>query len=159
MVEGRSVIAGIGAVVAAAFGFSMAAERNAAGEITSAGAVGAFEVRVGDCFNDEAFESTEISEIPAVPCSDPHDNQVYAVFDIPGDAWPGDESVEEAAFQGCYERFAGSIGKSYEDSMIDYTAIYPSQGSWNQVDDREVLCVGYHMEYEQLTGSIIGSGK
>lgn len=157
MFEGRSILATAGAVVAAVVGFNVAAERNAAGEITSAGALDAFEVRVGDCFDDEAFASTEISELPALPCSEPHDNEVYATFDLIGE-WPGDERVEEMAFEGCHERFADAIGKSYEDSVIDYTAIYPSEGSWKHRNDREVICVGYHMEYDKLTGSVIGRG-
>jgi hypothetical protein len=156
MLEGRSMFAAAGAVVAAIVGFNAAAERNAAGEITTAGAVGAFEVRVGDCFDDEVFENTEISEIPAVPCTQPHDNEVYATFDISGE-WPGVERVEELAYEGCLERFAGAIGKGYEDSVIDYTTMYPTEGSWERVDDREVICIGYHMEFEKLTGTIIGS--
>ena len=155
--EGRSILAIAGAAVAAVIGISTAAERNAAGEITTAGAVDAFEVRVGDCFDDDAFASSEISEIPGLPCSEPHDNEVYATFDIAGE-WPGDERVEELAYEGCFERFAGAIGKSYEDSVIDFTTIFPTQGSWKQRDDREVVCVGFHMESEELTGSIIGSG-
>jgi hypothetical protein len=157
MVEGRNIVAIVAAGVAAAIGITTAAERNEAGDITGAGTVDAFEVRVGDCFDDEAFASTEISEVPGVPCSDPHDNEVYATFDIAGE-WPGEERVEELAYEGCHERFAGAIGKIYEESIIDYTPIYPSEGSWKQRDDREVLCVAYHMEFETLTGSVIGSG-
>lgn len=157
MFEGRSILGIAGAAVAAVIGISAAAERNAAGEITTAGAVDAFEVRVGDCFDDEAFASSEISEIPGIPCSEPHDNEVYATFDIPGD-WPGAERVEALANEGCHARFADAIGKSYEESVIAYTTIYPTQGSWKQRSDREVICVGYHMEYEKLTGSVIGSG-
>lgn len=157
MLEGRSIAAIVGGAVAAVIGITAAAERNAAGEITTAGAVDAFEARVGDCFDDEAFETSEISEIPAVPCSEPHDNEIYATYDISGE-WPGADRVEELAYEGCLERFARVIGKGYEDSVIDYTAIYPSEGSWEQREDREVLCVGYHMEYEKLTSSIIGSG-
>jgi len=155
--EGRSIAAGLVAAVAAAIGITTAAERNASGEITSAGSVDAFEVRVGDCFDDEAFASSEISEIPGVPCVQAHDNEVYAAFDLSGE-WPGDVRVEELAYEGCFERFSGAIGKSYEESVIDYTVIYPSEGSWEQRDDREVLCVAYHMEGEKLTGSVIGSG-
>lgn len=157
MVEGRSILAIAGAAVAAAIGISAAAERNEVGEITAAGTVDAFEVRVGDCFDDGAFESPEISELPGIPCSEPHDNEIYATFDIAG-AWPGDERVEELAFEGCYDRFSVAIGESYEESRMDYTAIYPSPGSWKQRGDREVLCVAYHMEYEKLTGSVIGRG-
>lgn len=155
--EGRNVLAGVAAVVAAVFGFSMAAERNEAGEVVEAGTVDAFEIRVGDCFNDEVFEAAEITEIGAVPCTEAHDNQVYAAFDLTGE-WPGEQGVEELAYEGCYERFYDAIGKRYEDSMIELAAIYPTEGSWKQRSDREVLCVGYHMESEKLTGTIIGRG-
>jgi hypothetical protein len=155
--EGRSIIGIAAAAVAAAIGISTAAQRNADGQITEAGAVGAFEIRVGDCFDDEAFASTEISEIPGVPCSEPHDNEVYAAFDMAGE-WPGDTRVEELAHEGCYARFAAAIGKGYEESVIDFTTIYPSQGSWTQREDREVLCVAYHVDLEKLTGTVIGRG-
>lgn len=157
MFEGRNVLATAGVAVAAFLGISTMAQRNDAGEITAAGAVDAFEVRVGDCFDDEAFESEDISEVPGVPCADPHDNEIFALWDVAGE-WPGDEAIEEMAYQGCYERFAEVIGKSYEESVIDYTVIYPSKGSWERLDDREVICVGYHMEFEKLTGTILGSG-
>lgn len=157
MFEGRSPFAIAVAVVAAAIGISTAAERNDAGEITAAGSVDAFQIQVGDCFDDEAFSTSDIAEVPGVPCAEPHDNEVYAAFDISGE-WPGKERVEQLADEGCYERFSDVVGKSYEESVIAYTTIYPSQGSWKQLDDREVLCVGYHMELEKLTGSIIGSG-
>jgi len=156
--EGRSILGIAAGTVAAVIGFTAAAERNDSGEIVSAGSVGAFEVQIGDCFDDEAFESDEISEVPAVPCSQEHDNEVYAVFDLTGD-WPGDERVQELAHEGCLARFAGAIGKTYEDSEIDFTQIYPSQGSWKERNDREVLCVGYHMEYAKLTSTIIGSRR
>jgi hypothetical protein len=156
--DGRSITGIVGAAIAAVIGISTAAERNSAGEITAAGAVDVFAVHVGDCFDDEAFENTEVSELPAVPCSEPHDNEVYATFDIAGE-WPGEERVEELAHDGCYDRFAGVIGRSYEDSEIALTTLYPTEGSWKQRNDREVVCVGYHMDLEKLTGSIRGSRR
>ena len=157
MIEARSIlVAGIAA--AAAIGLSRAATRGESGEIMTAGTVDAFEMRVGDCFDDSAFEQSEISEVHGVPCAEPHDNEVYATFDLTG-TWPGEERVEELAFEGCYDRFASTIGRSYEESEIDYTSIYPSSRSWKELDDREVICVAYHMEYEQLTGSVLGSGR
>ena len=157
MLEGRNAVTAVIVAAAAAIGITSAAKRSDTGEITSAGALGAFEMRVGDCFDDTAFGATDISEVPGVPCSDPHDNEVYALFDIPGQ-WPGDEQVEELAYEGCYDRFEGAIGESYEDSVIDYTVIYPSKDSWAELDDREVICVAYHMEYDKLTGTVLGSG-
>ena len=57
------------------------------------------------------------------------------------------------------ERFPGAVGRSYEESEIALTTIYPSEGSWNGRDDREVICVGFHMDLEKLTGSILHSGR
>ena len=156
--EGRNILTGIGAAIMAAIGITSMAERNEAGEITTAGTVDAFEVQVGDCLDAETFTSSEISEVPGVPCTEPHDYQVYAAFDISEVKWPGDERVDELATAGCYDRFAGAIGRSYDESAIDFTTIYPTEGSWKQRDDREVLCVAYHMEGELLTASVIGSG-
>jgi hypothetical protein len=157
--DGRKIIGIVGAGIAAVLGITTVAQRNDAGEITAAGSVGAFEVRVGDCFNDEAFEESEISEIPAVPCTEPHDNEVYAAFDLADGKWPGEEEVDELADQGCLDRFQSVIGKGYEDSVLEYTTIYPTEGSWKQVDDREVLCVAYHMDAEKLTATVRGSGR
>ncbi len=158
MVEARSMIRAGVVAAAAAIGLSTAVPRSAAAQVTAAGSLDAFAMRVGDCFDDVAFDTEEIDVVPGVPCGEPHDNEVYAIFDITGD-WPGEEGVEELAFQGCYDLFAAAIGASYEDSEIDYTTIYPSPRSWKQRDDREVICVAYHMEYEKLTGSVLGSGR
>ena len=135
-----------------------AATRDESGQIQSAGAIDAFAMRVGDCFDDSFFQSDEVSDVPGVPCAQPHDNEVYALFDIPGDAWPGGEQVETLADEGCFMRFEGAVGVSYEESILLYTTLYPTEDSWNRLDDREVICVAYHMEAEKLTGSVLGTG-
>ena len=135
------------------------AERDEAGEIQSAGSVDAFTMRVGDCFDDGASTwSGEIDRVPGVPCSAPHDNEVYATFDLPDGTFPGEEEVDLMADEGCYERFHRAIGTSYEESVLMYGTLYPSEASWKRRKDREVVCVAYHMELEKLTGSVIGSG-
>ena len=146
-------------IVSAFLTIGCSAERDASGAIESAGSLDAFTMQVGDCFDDSFLSGGEISDVPGVPCTSPHDNEVYALFDIPGTKFPGDNGVEELADAGCYERFENAIGMSYEESVIDYTTMYPSQGSWDERDDREVICVAYHMELEKLEGTVIGSGR
>jgi hypothetical protein len=114
-------------------------------------------MRAGDCFDDATFGS-EVAEVPAVPCAQAHDNEVYATFDVPGDAFPGQDQLDELAEQGCLDRFAAAIGAPYEESVLVFTTLIPSENSWNRRDDREVICVAYHMELEKLTGSVLGSG-
>lgn len=132
------------------------AERADTGEIESAGAVGAFSLRVGDCFDDPS--DLEVVRVPGVPCSEPHDNEIYAGFDLPGSAWPGDDVVSELAEAGCHERFQEAIGASYEESVLLYWPLTPTEGSWRSRKDREVLCAAYHLELEKLTQSVLGSG-
>lgn len=146
-------------IVAAVLAAGCSAERDASGAIESAGSLDAFSMQVGDCFDDSFLSGGEISDVPGVPCSSPHDNEVYALFDIPGTKFPGEDAVEELADSGCLERFETAIGMNYQESVIAFTTMYPSEGSWAQGGDREVICVGYHMELEKLEGTIIGSAR
>ena len=137
------------------------AERSESGEIESAGSVDAFALRVGDCYDDQMFSSdgfSEVSDVPGVPCSVAHDNEVYATFDLSGSEFPGDDEVVELADEGCLDRFEGAIGATYEESVLLITTLYPTRASWTQAEDREVICGAYHMELEKLTGSVLNSG-
>ncbi|HSM07011.1 MAG TPA: septum formation family protein [Longimicrobiales bacterium] len=135
------------------------ASRDDAGQIESAGNVDIFTIQVGDCFNDPTSASPDIFDVAGVPCHEAHDNQVYALFDIPGDEWPGQEEVEAIAEDGCLARFPEAIGASYEESVLAYRTLYPSTESWSGANDREVVCVAYHMNREKLIGSVLGSGS
>ena len=134
------------------------AERSETGEIETAGSVDAFTMRVGDCYNDESSFSDEITDVPAVPCSDPHDNEVFAIFDLTISEWPGGDPVMELADEGCGERFEVAIGATYEESVLMITTLTPTEASWTQRQDREVICIAYHMDLEQLTGSVLNTG-
>ena len=134
------------------------AERNESGEIDVAGSVDAFEIRVGDCYDDRISLSDEVSDVPGVPCNVAHDNEVFATFDVASGEWPGEDRITELADEGCMERFEGYVGATYEESVLMITTLMPSEGSWNQGGDREVVCVAYHMELDKLTSSVRNSG-
>lgn len=61
------------------------------GQVTESGKADAFTIKVGDCFNDQSGE--QISDVPAVPCTDPHDNEVYYDLTMPAGDYPGDSAV------------------------------------------------------------------
>jgi hypothetical protein len=134
------------------------AERGDSGAIETAGSLDAFAMRVGDCFDDRTLGADEVSDVPGVPCTTAHDNEVFAVFDVALDKWPGSDRVNEIGDEECLERFDAAIGAEYEESVLYITTLTPSQGSWDQMSDREVICIAYHMELEKLTGSVLGSG-
>ena len=157
MTKSLSLSFALAVTVAICFGCAPA-ERNESGEIDVAGSVDAFTIRVGDCFDDRFNISDEVSDVPGVPCSERHDNEVFATFDLTSSDWPGDDWVTEVADEGCLERFQGYVGATYEESVLMITTLIPSEGSWNQLEDREVVCIAYHMELDKLTGSVRNTG-
>jgi putative regulator of septum formation len=145
------------AVVGAIVGWTQRpADRDATGAIVAEGSVDAFQVRVGDCFDDAALDGDEVNSVAGVPCSKPHDNEVYAVFDVAEQSFPG-EALAGIAHEGCLERFEGFVGNDYESSSLDIATMYPSRESWQQQSDREVICAVYDLEEKKLTGTAKGT--
>ena len=89
----------------------------------------AFDVSVGDCWNDIPAQQ-EVESITAVPCSEPHESEVFATFDIDlgSDDWPGDAAVIAAAETGCVERFGEFVGVPYEESVLEVFYFHPTRG-------------------------------
>ena len=134
------------------------ADRDDSGAIVDGGTVDAFDIRVGDCFDDSDGWGDEISSLPGVPCSEPHDNEVFAVFDLNVNTFPEGNALGEMVFDACLDRFQGFVGRDYESSSLDIMTLYPSRESWSQRNDREVVCAVYDMEAKKLTGSVGGLG-
>ena len=132
-------------------------DRDESGNIIGSGTVDAFDIRAGDCFDDSDGWGDEISSLPGVPCTEPHDNEAYAVITVDMSDYPGDDAMGEMAMEKCLDRFHGFVGAAYEDSALDIFPMYPSEGSWSQ-DDREIVCAVYDMNYEKLVGTVAGSG-
>ena len=149
------------------------ADRAESGDIVSADDLNAFPMREGDCFDDSSDMSQAQSvgiigggfteEIAAISCSEPHDNELFAVFDLSDrlpylalERFPGEEGIVSFSRDGCFERFENFIGISYEESTLLVRMLYPTAESWAQ-GDREVSCMVYHSE-EKLAGSMRGSG-
>jgi hypothetical protein len=149
----------IGAAVAAGAFFVnayMRADRDETGAIVSAGSVDAFQMRVGDCFDDgSTFDDSEVDSVPGVPCFKPHDNEVYAVYDVAAASFPGEE-MAEMAHEGCMQRFEAFVGKDYDSSSLEIATLYPSRESWQQQNDREVVCAVYDVDEKKLTGTVKG---
>lgn len=132
--------------------------RDESGEITTGGDTDVFSIAIGDCFNDEGDvgEETEINSLPTVPCSEPHDNEVYAEYTFPEEDFPGDEVVVATASEQCIALWKDFVGIAYESSTLEVYPIYPTQTSWEQADDRLVTCAIYDPA-KQVTGSLEGA--
>jgi hypothetical protein len=117
-------------------------------------------VDVGTCFNDAADEGAfDYTDFAVVGCDEPHDNEVYHLFDAPGDGpYPGNDQIAPVVRDGCLAAFEGYVGKPYTESAFAILPIPPSEASWNG-GDREVVCALYDTGRRELTGSVKNSAR
>jgi hypothetical protein len=148
------ILAAIGFVI---YGAATDVDRDGSGAIVGSGNVDAFNVQVGDCFNDVSSYNDQIASVPGVPCAEPHDNEAFAVFDVSIESYPDADTMYELAYDSCMVHFEEFVGTDYESSALEITTMYPSAESWKQ-DDREVVCAVFDMNANQLVGSAAGRG-
>lgn len=119
-----------------------------------------FDLAVGDCFDDgdmsvEGIE--EVGEVPMVECSEPHDNEVYAVVTVEGERFPGEVAIQTEADEVCLDAFSGFVGLDYQTSVLDFGWLVPTAETW-EVGDRVVACFIYRVDLEKVTGTLHGTG-
>jgi hypothetical protein len=140
-IVGGAAVAGI-AVFGGVTAFGDDTTRNDQNEIIESGGLGAFAIAVGDCLNLPS-EFSEVQSVEGVPCSQAHNAQAFAVFDLTGfgDEFPGSAAFDQQASMGCYDRFESFVGVPYEDSELYFLSLEPTQESWAQLGDREIVCL------------------
>jgi len=115
-------------------------------------AISATDLQVGDCLND-LTDSTDVSSLPSVPCSQPHQGEVFAVFDLPPGPYPGAAGVDDLVSKGCNARLADFSPSAPSDDAIGLFSVYPLEQNWDR-GDREVVCIA-----KATSGSSTGSIK
>ena len=121
-----------------------------------------FSLKVGDCYNGPSMnteELIEVSDVELVSCDDPHENEVYAVFELPDSSWKGEDYVFEQAGIGCGTKFEAFVGIEYERSTLYVDVLHPTEESWKEQDDRKVLCSVTEGPYMKVSGSAKGSRR
>ena len=63
-----------------------------------------FKLRTGDCVSAPNGQVVSV-----LPCSAPHQAEVFATFALPGSAWPGTAAVQREAGSGCASRLTGYL--------------------------------------------------
>ncbi len=125
--------------VAASVAIVSSASRDTGGQITSGGSVSATSVQVGDCLGTLA-DATRVTSLSAVPCAQPHEGEVFAVFDLPPGDYPGVTAVTEQVESQCTERFAGYAPAAAQDPSLGLYYLYPFEQNW-RAGDREAVCI------------------
>ena len=149
-------------LVVAACGESDPPRDEETGEIVEEGGVSVFRIRAGDCLLQPDEDAEEIGSLDAVPCDQPHDAEAFALFDMEGAAdapYPGMAAVDGAVVAGCTgSRFDAYVGIAYVESRYFAAGIFPTEETWEERDDREIVCIAVD-PLGQITGSIRGRAE
>ncbi|WP_050760861.1 septum formation family protein [Aeromicrobium marinum] len=112
-----------------------------------------FEMEIGDCY-DVPSETEAVETLPAIPCGDPHDLEVYHEIVLDDGDYPGEAAVTAQGDEACIGEFATFVGLDFESSRLDYLSFYPTAESWEQ-GDRVVSCL-VGDQTTKTTGSLAG---
>lgn len=110
--------------------------------------VDAQKMRVGNCINDDAgatsgtatSEPVEVESVKIVPCTQPHDGEVTAVFRLKGYAMPPESQLQQLASNGCKARTQARLRRDPAAGSLANSYYYPTADSWKS-GDRTVTCV------------------
>jgi putative regulator of septum formation len=108
-----------------------------------------FKLQTGDCVNTPNAQIVSV-----LPCSTPHQAEVFATFALPASAWPGTSAVRAEASTGCASRLTGYLNPQLAISLAQ-SYVFPDQVAWT-AGTRTVICE-VQATSGQLTGSVRGA--
>ena len=119
-----------------------------------------FSLVIGDCFNDETDAET-VSTVDIVECSTPHTWEAFESVQMSEADYPGDSATQDEADSSCYDPFTAYVGVVVDNSIYDYSFYYPTEETWTQINDREILCIVTTTDdfTTKTTGSVAGTAK
>lgn len=126
-------------------------------EITEAGDADVFSIEVGDCMSDDAATTGEVSEVPVVPCEEPHASEVFYIHQIEAETLPDETEMQALVEEQCVGNFESFVGMPYDTSALRVTWLEPTSGSWDG-GDRELVCLVVDPAGD-VTGSLAGAAR
>jgi hypothetical protein len=117
-------------------------DRDSNGSITSGGTLAATGLKVGDCVEDLGGLK-EISDVPAVTCTEPHRAEVYGFLVLDRPEYPGDEELADLAGAQCLDAFdelPGLPAQVLDDTVIRIISLQPVELAWVSGDHR-ITCL------------------
>ncbi|MBR8744448.1 septum formation family protein [Nocardiopsis sp. MG754419] len=125
------------------------------------GAGNVMDLEVGDCFTESemnsALSGTEITDVPVVECTEPHDSEFFHSEILPDGDFPGDDAVRTTGEEVCQgAAFTEFVGVEWEESEVYASFLSPIEQGWD-LGDREILC--YVIVAEPVSESLEGAGR
>jgi hypothetical protein len=138
-------------LAAAALFLLLRAEQPAGPGGGAAGEVTFDAVRLGDCTAEIPTGVTVTVRV--LPCSEPHEGEVYARFELSGVEFPGAVEVARLALAGCQREALAALPPG-DQTRYDLISLAPSEQTWGQ-GDRTVSCVLSDPTDALLVGSVL----
>lgn len=118
------------------------ADRDSSGNVTREGSVSVNELRTGDCLKS-VQESSMLTSVPAVRCSQMHQGEVFGEFDLSGSPYPGETEIDRKAQDECQAKLTSYASEKNLDLVEDLYYLYPRESDWRR-GSRTVTCVAVH---------------
>lgn len=87
-------------------------------------------IRAGDCLNTKNTQN----EILRLPCSQPHDEEVFAHRDLGDGDWPGQDALSDRAERICSAAAASFIGIPADQTGLMISSFQPGEQEWREGD-------------------------
>lgn len=146
----------VGVIAVVSYGAATEADRATTGALISSGDVSTADVRLGDCVTE--LPDGRVTTIGVVPCDRPHLGEVYEVWQLPGDEFPGDDEVQRFSEGRCGKVLPVFLGlPAGKADGYDVNYLYPLASSW-RLGDRAVTCILSDPSGASLRGSAAGRG-
>jgi hypothetical protein len=127
----------VGLVAVLSFDAGRHPARTSDGAVTKPGVVSPGDVRSGDCL-EVPREVGTIRSLPIMPCSDPHNAQVFQILTAPDGAFPGDDALESSALDLCRSASVTFLGTSR--TALHIVVFVPTSSRWSD-GDRSEACL------------------
>ena len=116
---------------------------------STSGSVLLQRVKVGDCFTET--DGDVVSSLPELPCTQPHDGEVFYIYSMNPGAYPGDDQVQQSADAACSAQLPSYVGETAVDGF-DYGYLLPNREAWES-GDRAALCLLRSASGTKITGT------
>lgn len=127
--------------------------RDESGEVTTGGSQTVTGLRVGDCISSAGPTDVEVSSLPVVPCSDPHEAEVFALITLSSLISFSESRITSEASERCLAAFSSYVGVDYGQSSLEISYLVPTEASW-KAGDRGVACLLTTRNAGQTIGSL-----
>lgn len=113
------------------------------------GTISFADLEVGQCFQDWTAGDTQVM---AVDCSTPHDNEVYYVAELTDDDLPSEDDLESRSLGLCFASFEPYVGALLDETTLNYGWLVPGAKDWSK-GDHTIACYLFAEDGSKLNQS------